>query len=158
MMAAAALDARVKVVALQNPAIGGRTQPDGPMVLRGPMLEDAIRRARYGQGADFETGFSARRKIDAETSQLVAEFRPFRYVKDVGDRPVLFVVAGNEQLFDNHDHAYAAAELLTGPKKILEVPGATHFEMFVNEPFEISANAAADWFREYLGLNKKPAG
>jgi dienelactone hydrolase len=158
MMAAAALDARVKAVALQNPAIGGRNQPDGPMVLRGPMLEDAIRRARYGQGADFETGFSARRKIDAETNQLVAEFRPFRYVKDVGDRPVLFVIAGNEQLFDNRDHAYAAADLLTGPKKILEVPGATHFEMFVNEPFEISANAAAEWFREYLGLNKKPAG
>jgi len=156
MMAAAALDARVKVVALQNPAIGGKNQPGGPLVLRGPMLDDAIRRARYGQGQEIETGFSVRRKIDVETSQLMAEFRPFRFVKDVGDRPVLFVIAGNEQLFDNRDHAYAAAELLTGPKKILEVPGVTHFEMFSDEPFEISANAAADWFREYFGLNRKP--
>jgi len=154
MMAVAALDARVKVVALQNPAISGKNQPDGPKAIRGPMLEDAIRRARYGQGAEIETGFSTRRMIDVETNQLVAEFRPFRYVKDVGSRPVLFVVAGNEQLFDNRDHAYAAADLLTGPKKVLEVPGATHFEMFCNQPFEISANAAADWFREYLGLNK----
>jgi hypothetical protein len=44
--------------------------------------------------------------------------------------------------------------VLTGPKKVLEVPGATHFEMFCKQPFEISANAAADWFREYLGLSK----
>jgi len=154
MMAVAALDARVKVVALQNPAISGKNQPDGPKAMHGPMLEDAIRRARYGQGAEIETGFSTRRMIDVETNQLIAEFRPFRYVKDVGSRPVLFVVAGNEQLFDNRDHAYAAADLLTGPKKVLEVPGATHFEMYCNQPFEISANAAADWFREYLGLNK----
>jgi len=156
MMAVAAQDARVKAIALQCPAIGGKNRPGGPMELRGPMLDDAIRRARYGQGTEIETGFSARRTIDAESSQLMAEFRPFRYVKDIGDRPVLFVIAGNEQLFDNRDHAYAAADLLTGPKKVIEVPSASHFDMFIDEPFEISANAAADWFREYLGLGKPP--
>ena len=150
----AALDARVKAVAMQLPAISGRNRPDGPMVLRGPMLEDAIKRARTGRGDEIVTGFATHRNIDVETNQLVAEFRPYRYVKDIGDRPVLFIVAGNEQLFDNHDHAYAAAELLTGPKKVIEVSNITHFEMYVNEPFEISSNAAADWFREYLGQGR----
>lgn len=152
----AALDARVKAIAIQVPSIGGRNQPPGAMPLRGPQLEDAIKRARTGQGAEIETGFTKRRHIDVETNQLVAEFRPFKYVRDVGDRPVLFVVAGNEQLLDNRDHAYAAADLLTGPRKVLEVPNVTHFEMYVNEAFEISANAAADWFREYLGVGRQP--
>ena len=35
------------------------------------------------------------------------------------------------------------------------VPGITHFEMYINEAFEISSNAAADWFREHLGLEPK---
>ncbi len=53
---------------------------------------------------------------------------------------------------NNHDHALAAIEALTGPKKLISVPGITHFEMYINEPFEISSNAAAAWFREHLGL------
>jgi fermentation-respiration switch protein FrsA (DUF1100 family) len=61
-------------------------------------------------------------------------------------------VAEKEQLFRNQDNAYAAAEVLTGPKKVISVPGITHFEMYINEAFEISSNAAADWFREHLGM------
>jgi len=146
----AALDGRVKAVSVQVPAIAGKDAPSGAMPLQGRMLEDAIRRARTGQGAEFETGFSARRKVDVETSQMVAEYRPFRYLKDVGSRPVQFVVAQNEQLFDNREHAYAAAEVLTGPKRVIEVPNTTHFEMYIGEAFEVSSNAAAEWFQKYL--------
>jgi dienelactone hydrolase len=150
----AALDARAKALVLQTPAIAGKGQPSGPMKLQGKMLDDAIKRARDGQGAEYETGFGTRRNIDVETNQLVAEYRPFRYVEKVGERPVLFIVAGSEQLFNNRDHAYAAAELLPGPKKVLEVPNVTHFEMYINDAFDISANAAADWFRDYLSSTR----
>ena len=149
---AAALDARVKVIAVQVPAISGKNAPAGPFQPRGAMLEDAIKRARNGQGGEFTTGFSTPRKVDVETNQMVAEYRPFRYLNEVGNRPVLFVVAQNEQLFKNADNAYAAAEVLTGPKKVIEVPGITHFEMYINEAFEISSNAAAAWFLEHFGV------
>jgi fermentation-respiration switch protein FrsA (DUF1100 family) len=119
------------------------------------LLEDAINRARTGEGGEFETGFSTRRMVDVETQQAVAEYRPFHHLKAVGDRPVLFVVAEKEELINNRDHAYAAMEILTGPKKLISAPGVTHFEMYVNEPFEISSNAAATWFREHLGLEPK---
>jgi hypothetical protein len=33
---------------------------------------------------------------------------------------------------------------------LIVVPGISHFEMYSHEPFEISANAAADWFVKYL--------
>ena len=89
---------------------------------------------------------------------MVAEYRPFHHLKAIGDRPVLFIVAEKEQLMNNRDHAYAAMEVLTGPKKLISVPAITHFEMYINEPFEISSNAAANWFREHLGLETKAKG
>jgi dienelactone hydrolase len=151
----AALDSRVKAVVGQVPAISGKDSPVAPVPLRGKALEDAIKRARAGQGGEFETGFSTRRMIDVETNQMVAEYRPFQYLKAVGDRPVLLIPAEKDELINNRTNAYAALEVLTGPKKLIEVPGITHFEMYINEAFEISSNAAANWFREHLGLEPK---
>ena len=151
----AALDSRVKAVVGQVPAISGKSSPAGPVPLRGKALEDAIKRARTGQGGEFETGFSYRRMVDVETNQMVAEYRPFHYLKAVGDRPVLLIPAEKEELINNKESAYAAMEVLTGPKKLVLVPGITHFEMYINEAFEISSNAAAAWFREHLGLEPK---
>jgi hypothetical protein len=154
----AALDSRVKAVVGQVPAISGKDSAIGPVPLRGRALEDAIKRARTGQGAEFETGFSTRRMIDLETNQMVAEYRPFQYLKAVGDRPVLLIPAEKDELINNRTNSYAAMEVLTGPKKLIEVPGITHFEMYINEAFEISSNAAASWFREHLGLEPKKEG
>jgi fermentation-respiration switch protein FrsA (DUF1100 family) len=86
---------------------------------------------------------------------MVAEYRPFQYLKSVGDRPVLLIPAEKDELINNKDNAYAALDVLTGPKKLIEVPGITHFEMYINQAFEISSGAAADWFRQYLGLERK---
>lgn len=146
----AALDARVKAIVAQVPAIPGRNSPQGPFELRGRMLEDAIRRARTGKGGEMEAGFATKRTVDLETIQAAAEYRPFQFLKQVGPRPVLFVVAQNEQLFKNEDNAYAASKVLEGPTKVLEIPNISHFDIYVGEPFEISSNAAAEWFREYL--------
>jgi hypothetical protein len=153
----AATDSRVKAIVGQIPSIAGKTAQPGPVPLTGRLLEDAIKRARSGQGGEFETGFSVKRMVDVETQQMVAEYRPFRYLKEVGTRPVLFIVAEKEELINNRDNAYAAAEQLAGPKKVIEVPGITHFEMYIGEAFEISSNAAADWLREHLGLARKQA-
>jgi fermentation-respiration switch protein FrsA (DUF1100 family) len=128
---------------------------DGPLGLSGAMLQDAIQRAREGQGAEQVTGFSVKRNVDVETNQMVREYRPFHYLRKIEKLPVQFIVAEKEQLFNNQQNAYAAAEVLTGPKKVISVPGITHFEMYINEAFEISSNAAADWFREHLGMNAK---
>ena len=146
----AAQDARVKAIVMQVPAISGRRSPKGPYELRGRMLEDAILRARTGKGGEMEAGFSPKRTVDLESSQAAAEYRPFRYLKQVGPRPVLFIVAQHEQLFSNEDNAYAASKVLEGPTKVLEIPNISHFDIFVGQPFEISASAAADWFKQYL--------
>jgi uncharacterized protein len=153
-LVAAALDSRVKAVSVQVPAVAGKNAPEGPLKLEGAMLEDAISRARNGQGGEYETGYSTRRMVDVETQQMVAEYRPFRYLKWVGSRPVKFIVAEKEELINNTENARASYELLPGPKDYLEVPGITHFEMYIGEAFEISSNGAADWFRKHLGLDR----
>ena len=70
-------------------------------------------------------------------------------------RDVLLLVGAELAVKELRGGDYAAMEVLTGPKKLVSVPGITHFEMYINEPFEISSNTAADWFREHLGLLPK---
>jgi dienelactone hydrolase len=146
----AALDARVKAVSVQVPAVAGKNSPEGPAGLAGKMLDDAILRARKRQGEEYETGYSTRRMVDVETQQMVGEFHPFHYLKWVGARPVKFFVAEKEELINNADNAHAAYEFLPGPKDYVEVPGITHFEMYIGKAFEISSGGAADWFRKHL--------
>jgi dienelactone hydrolase len=146
----AALDARVKAVVSQVPAVGSKSRPSAPYKLEGKLLEDAIRRARTGQGAEYETGYSFRRMVDVETQQAVAEYNPMTYVAGVGARPVLFIVAEKDELINNQSSAHTAYGMLPGPKDYIEVTGITHFEMYVGEAFDSSSNAAAKWYLKYL--------
>ena len=149
-----ALDARVKAVSVQIPGIAGKQVQPGPYKLEGKLLDDAILRARSGQGGEYETGYSVRRMVDIETQQAIAEYRPMHYVPRIGARPVQFVVAGSEELMKNDDHAKAAYDMLPGPKNFIVVEGTTHFEMYIGGAFEQSSKAAADWFVKYLGVTK----
>jgi hypothetical protein len=151
VVAVAAMDARVKVGVAQVPAIGGRGVPEAAFALTGDLRADAVRRAREGRGAEWETGFSRRLKVDAETRQAAAEYRPFHLVGEVpATVPILFVVAEKEELMSNDDHARAAAAALRGPSKVIEIPGVTHFEVYRGEAFEQGARAAAAWFVEHF--------
>ncbi len=150
----AAQDARVKALVGQVPAISGYKTEPKPFAMPKVMLSDAIKRSREGQGAVMTTGFSMPREVDAETSEKVFEYKPFHSLAHIGKRPVLFIVAENEQLFNNDNNAKAAIDSLNGPKKYIVVPDITHFEMYIGEAFEMSSNAAADWFLKYLGTTK----
>lgn len=143
----AGLDARAKVIVAQIP--GGSNAQPAPLKLEGALLEDAIKRARTGQGSEFETGFSTRRMVDTETNQALREYYPFYHAKFLGTRPILMVVAGEEELGGNVASRAAFAQI-TGPKEWIEVPRTTHFQMYIGEPFEISSGAAADWFNRHL--------
>lgn len=150
----AALDARVKAVAIQIPGIAGKQVEPGPYKLEGKLLDDAIARARTGQGGEYETGYSTRRMVDIETMQAVAEYRPLHYVPRIGNRPVLIMVAEKEELMNNEQHGKAAFEMLPGPKEFIVLRGITHFEAYTGEAFETGSKAAADWFEKHLGQLK----
>ena len=146
----ASLDARVKAISVQVPALGGKGYPAPPYKLQGKLLDDAILRARTGQGAEYETGYSYKRNVDLETQQATAEYNPMAYVARIGNRPMRIIVAEKDQLINNDRSPHQYYEMLTGPKDYIEIKGITHFEMYVSQAFERSSDAAADWFLKYL--------
>ena len=149
-LAVAGQDARVKAIAVQIPGIGGNPNGTPPMSYSGPVLQDAIKRARAGQGAEMWTGYSRSLLIDSEMIEANRENNTLQWAKNIGERPFMVVVAQYDELINNDTAGKAALEFAKGPKEYIVVPDITHFEMYSGKPFEISSEAAARWFTTYL--------
>jgi pimeloyl-ACP methyl ester carboxylesterase len=65
----------------------------------------------------------------------------------------LFIIAENEELFDNRDHAIAAFDRATGVKKIITVKGIKHYGIY-NEKRDEAQQLAIEWFREHLAAKE----
>jgi uncharacterized protein len=143
-------DARVKAIAIQVPGIGGNPDGSPPTALTGALLQDAIQRARTGQGAEMWTGFSRSLLVDAEQAAANRENNTLQWAKNIGERPFMVIVAEHDELIDNDRSGKAAIAFATGPKEYVVVPDITHFEIYSGEPFEISSEAAARWLVTHL--------
>ena len=62
---------------------------------------------------------------------------------------MLFVLAENEELFDNKDHGIKAHERATGPKKLVIVPKIKHYGIYMEARKEAQQLAIA-WYDEHL--------
>lgn len=61
----------------------------------------------------------------------------------------LFIVAENEELFDNRPNAILASTRVKGPVKLVSLPGIKHYGVY-GEKREEAVNLAIDWFKTYL--------
>ena len=155
--AVAGQDARVKAVSVQVPAIAGPATIPGRAHLSPAMREDAIKRAREGQGHEYVTGFSRYFAVDQYQQYEAFQENYVGYWSTKIDVPYQAVAAENDQLIPI-DGIRAAMERIPGPHNLIVVPGISHFEMYSHEPFELSANAAADWFVKYLNAPEAADG
>jgi hypothetical protein len=149
-LAVAGQDARVKAIAIQIPGIGGNPDGTPPQSYSGQILQDAIKRARTGQGAEMWTGYSRSLLIDSEMLEANRENNTMQWAKNIGERPFQVVVAQYDELINNDRAGKSALEYAKGPKEYIVVPDITHFEMYSGKPFEISSEAAARWFTTHL--------
>jgi dienelactone hydrolase len=149
-LAVAGQDARVKAIAIQIPGIGGNPDGTPPMGLSGAMLEDAIKRARTGQGAEMYTGYSRSILVDSEQAAANRENNTMQWAKNIGTRPFMVIVAQYDELINNDAAGKAALSYAKGPTEYIVVPDISHFEMYSGKPFEISSEAAARWFTTHL--------
>ena len=62
---------------------------------------------------------------------------------------MLIVLAENEELFDNKDHGAKAYERATGPKKLVTIPGITHYGVYLQARKQ-AQQLAIDWYNEHL--------
>jgi dienelactone hydrolase len=149
-LAVAGQDARVKAIAIQIPGISGNPEGTPPQTYSGQILQDAIKRARTGQGAEMWTGYSRSLLIDSEMLEANRENNTLQWAKNIGTRPFMVVVAQYDELINNDRAGKAAIDYAKGPKEYIVVPDITHFEMYSGKPFEISSEAAARWFTTHL--------
>ncbi len=73
-------------------------------------------------------------------------------VEDAGKAPrcaMLFVIAENEELFDNAVHGVLAHERAKGPKKLVVVAGIKHYGIYREKRAE-AQKLALDWYDEHL--------
>ncbi len=149
----AALDSRVKAVVAQVGAVSGLTA-SGPIPVPPQMIEDGIKRARTGQGAEVDGGFSFRSKIDMWSNQLNREFRPGAVLDRIPETTkILWIPAEKDELIPPRGSfgPYAGAKAFKGTSQVAEVPYITHFQMYSSTAFEVGSSLAADWFLKYLG-------
>ena len=82
----------------------------------------------------------------------VARWTPIDQAEDV-TAPALFVLAQNEELFSNTHNGQLACEEVKGPRKMVMLLKATHYDIYGGERAR-AVTAAIDWFDRYL----KPPG
>lgn len=144
----AARDPRVRATVSQVPALDSR-----PMMLMGPEKEKTF--AEASARTHGELGYpppGARVIGNLRGAPLREKLMQYAPVEDVARAPqcaMLFVLAENEELFDNKDHGIKAHERATGPKKLVIVPKIKHYGIYM-EARKQAQQLAIDWYDEHL--------
>ena len=129
----AALDARVKAVVAQVGAAGG-LNASGPVTVPDRTLEDGIRRARTGQGAEVDGGFSFRSKIDMWSSQVNREFRSGSMLPRIPETTaILWMPVEKDELIPGRGAGgpYAASQAFKGKSQVIEIHTSPIFDLFL---------------------------
>jgi dienelactone hydrolase len=144
----AARDPRVKATVSQVPAFDSRI-----VMLAGE--ETAKTFAEASARAHGELGYpepGARVIGNLRGAPIREKLMQYAPVEDADRAPncaMLFVIAENEELFDNKDHGIKAYELAKGPKKLIVVPGIQHYGIYMQARPQAQKNAIA-WYDEHL--------
>ena len=162
VIAVAEIDTRAKAVVSQ--VAGPRPVPRGPAAApAGPqaaMVDDAIKRARTGQGAEVDGGFSFRSKIDMFGNFRNRDVRPGAALDQIADTTkILFLPAEKDELTNGPGGAIEATKYLTEhgiTAQTIVYPELTHFQAYSNTGFEVGSTLAAEWFLKYLGPPAPP--
>ncbi len=149
----AARDPRVKATVSQVPAFDSRFV----------LATDEEREKTYAEAAartHGELGYpppGARVIGNLRGAPIREKLMQYAAVEDADRAPgcaMLFVLAENEELFDNKDHGLKAFERATGPKKLVIVPKIKHYGIYM-EARKQAQQLALAWYDEHL-KGKKP--
>lgn len=79
-------------------------------------------------------------------------YAPVEDVARASQCAMLFLLAENEELFDNRDHGEKAHERATGPKKLVTIPQITPYGVY-REAREKVQKLAVEWFDTHLATS-----
>ncbi len=116
---------------------------------RARTLEEATRRARgqlpYPEPGAVEVGALR----GAPIRDKLMHYAPVELARQASHAALMFVIAENEELFDNRDHAIKAHAAATGVKKLVTLPSIKHYGIY-REARERAQRLALEWFDEHL--------
>jgi pimeloyl-ACP methyl ester carboxylesterase len=85
--------------------------------------------------------------------EKLMQYAPIEDISRCKDCAKLFIIAENEELFDNKEHAILAYERATGVKKLVTIPGIKHYGIYY-EARDRAEKEAIAWFDEHLKKGK----
>ncbi len=82
--------------------------------------------------------------------EKLAQFNPLEDIKSLDNCSVLFITVEKEELFKNSEHSNLALSYYSGVKKLIEIPRASHYDIYSGSAKDLATKQAIDWFSEHL--------
>ena len=147
----------VVYVAARDPRVKAFVSQVGAMDSRWTIATPQARVHTFGQGtarARGEIGYPppGSRFLNMNGQPVREKLMQYAPIEDIGrckDCAKLFLIAENEELFDNRDHAILAYERVSGVKKLVTIPGIKHYGIY-SEARDRAEREAIAWFDEHL--------
>jgi dienelactone hydrolase len=151
----------VVYVAARDPRVKAFVSQVGAMDSRWTIATPAARARTFGQGtarARGEIGYppAGSRFMNMNGQPVWEKLMQYAPIEDIDrckDCAKLFIIAGDEELYDNRDHAILAHERASGVKKLVTIPGIKHYGIYY-EARDRAEKEAIAWFDEYLKKGK----
>jgi hypothetical protein len=142
---AAARDPRIKAFVSQ---VGG--MDSRPLAISQKAYETATKRTRGEIGYPAPRARVVGNLNGGPIVEKMIAHAPAEDAARIGEHCAqLYIIAEKEELFDNRDHAIKAHALARGPKKLVTIPGITHYGIY-REAREQATKLAIAWFDEHL--------
>ena len=145
---AAARDPRVKATGSQVPAFDGRWAINSSRMRKEP-YGGATQRAR-GKAGYPEPGEAAVGKLKGSPIlEKIGRYAPVEDAARLKGCAALFILAENEELFDNKEHGILAHSKAKGPRKLVIIPEIKHYGIY-REAKKQAQELAIAWYDEHL--------
>ncbi len=145
----AARDPRVKAIVSQVGAFDSRWVVNDPKEAR-VTYDEATKRARGEIGYPEPRARVIGNLTGAPIRDKLLHYAPVEEAAKLKGCAALFVVAENEELFDNKDHAKLAYDRMPGAdKKYVSIPKIKHYGIYFEERNQ-AIKLAIEWFNQYL--------
>jgi len=145
----AARDPRVKALVSQVGSLDSRPSSHGGALDEKSAYEEGTRRSRGEIGYPAPRARVIGNLQGGPVREKLLLYAPVEDVEKAPNCAMLFVIAEKEELFDNKDHAVKAYERAKGPKKLVTIPGITHYGVYTTARVP-ATKLAIEWFDKYL--------
>jgi dienelactone hydrolase len=144
---AAERDPRVKAVVSQVPALDSRWVVLGP--LRQQTLEEATKRARGDIGYPEPGARVIGNLRGAPIRERLRDYAPVDEMDRAAHCAMLFILAEKEELLNNKDNGIKAYERARDPKKLVTIPGISHYGIYKEARGQVQ-KLALEWYDAHL--------